>query len=70
MVWKGIIKQSTSKTKWGYQNPRVGSCKLDNQIEGKATKKQKNNNFKKNWILKDNKKRIKKILQKKPRPHE
>jgi len=27
---KKTKKQSTSKTKWGCQNPRVGSCGQDN----------------------------------------
>jgi len=39
-IKKNTKKQSTNKTKWGYQNQRrVGLCEQDNQIEGKTEKK-------------------------------
>ena len=55
---KSTKKQSTSKTKWVYQNPQVGSYGQDNPIEGKIEKKKFN--FKKNRILKDKIKKDKK----------
>jgi hypothetical protein len=62
-----IKKQSTNKTKWGYQNLWVVSCRQDNSIEEKTYKKTKFN-FKKNQILKDKiKKNKKKRFLKKPR---
>ena len=57
---KSILKRIGSwiyqsrQDKWGYQNLQIGSCRQDNPIEGKTGKKKFN--FKKNWILKDNKK--------------
>jgi hypothetical protein len=33
---KNIKKQSASKTKWGYQNLWVISCRQDNSIEEKT----------------------------------
>ena len=44
---KSTKNQSTSKTKWDCQNPRVESCGQDDPIKGK-----KKFNFKKNWIFK------------------
>jgi len=36
---KSSKKQTTSKTKWGYQNLQLASCRQDNLIEGKTRKK-------------------------------
>ena len=57
---KSTKNQSTSKTKWDCQNPRVESCGQDDPIKGKNKF-----NFKKNWIFRDKIKKDKKQLKKK-----